>query len=153
MVVAQEQFVDILTISHAPLNGLTGHLVIEYTLHGTNTKTDNNVSYGCVKAGIYEPIFVFGCTRYSQPNVAGTFESAAYSFTYGQPFPLWFQLESIAGTGFGPGRKTGTGSSAANFANKAAIQGLVLFDQTMSALKDKPNITSALNVAYQILHK
>jgi hypothetical protein len=151
MVDALEQFVDILTVSYAPLNGLTGYLVIDYTLHGTNSTAGNNISYGCVKAGINEPIFPFGCTGYSQPRVAGTFESATYSFTYGQTFPLWFQLESIAGTGFGAGRKMGTGSSAANFANTAAIEGLVLFDQNMNPLTAAPNIASALNVPYQSL--
>jgi DNA-binding winged helix-turn-helix (wHTH) protein len=153
MVIAREQFVDVLTISYAPLNGLTGHLVINYTLHGANNTTGHNISYGCVKAGINEAIFAFGCTAYSQPSVAGTFESATYSFSYGQPFPLWFQLESIAGTGFGPGRKTGTGSSAANFANDAAIKGLVLFDQNMNALTGTPNIASALNISYQSLSR
>jgi hypothetical protein len=33
------------------------------------------------------------------------------AFTFGQAFPLWFQLESIAGTGLGGSIATGIGTS------------------------------------------
>jgi hypothetical protein len=68
-----------------------------------------------VKLGINDPTFPFGCTAYDQADVSGTFDAGIFPFVYGQAFPLWFQLESIAGTGFGAGRPTGAGSSNANF--------------------------------------
>lgn len=159
MVDAEELMVDSVTISFAPLNGETGYIVLDYTLHGTNSLggTDTIPSptpgppdaYACVHLGINNPVFPFGCTVFNAPSVAGTFSTGVFSFTYGQAFPLWFGLESIAGTGFGSGRATGTGSSAADFYNTATIGGLQLYDQNMNALTTSPTITSSLGISYQ----
>ena len=158
MVDAVEQLVDAVTISYAPLNGQTGLIVLDYTLHGTNSATgtdvlatfgSHKVPYACVKLGINSPIFPFGCAAYDQPSLNGTFSTGVFSFIYGQAFPLWFQLESIAGTGFGSGRATGIGTSAANFYNTASIGGLLLYDQNMNELTNAPTITSTLGISYQ----
>jgi hypothetical protein len=159
MVDAEEGMVDSVTISYAPLSGQTGYIVLDYTLDGTNSLggTDTTPSptpgppdaYACVHLGINNPVFPFGCTTFNAPSVAGTFSTGTFSFTYGQAFPLWFGLESIAGTGFGSGRATGTGSSAANFYNTATIGGLLLYDQNMNALNTAPTITSSLGISYQ----
>jgi hypothetical protein len=84
-------------------------------------------------------------------SVGGTFSAGVFPFVYGQAFPLWFQLESIAGTGFGAGRTTGLGSSSADFYNTASIAGVVLYDQNMNPINGTPTITSALGVPYQVL--
>ncbi|MGI8745305.1 MAG: hypothetical protein ACR2NN_22575 [Bryobacteraceae bacterium] len=87
---------------------------------------------------------------YDQMNVGGTFSAGSFPFIYGLPFPLWFELESIAGRGFGSGRTTGLGSSAANFYNTATIAGVVLYDQSMNPINGVPNITSSLGISYQV---
>ena len=149
MVDALEQLVDSVVISYAPLNGQTGYLFLDYTLDGTNSSSGADApSYGCVKLGINDPLFPFGCSGHFQPSVSGTFSSGVFPFIYGQAFPLWFQLESIAGTGFGSGRATGAGSASADFYNTATIAGVVLFDQNMDELSPSPgiDITSTLGV-------
>ena len=150
MVDALEDLEDSVTISFAPLNGQTGYMVLQYTLDGTNAVSGTDASpYGCVKLGINNPTFTFGCQGYHQSSVAGTFSTGVFPFIYGQAFPLWFQLESIAGTGFGSGRTTGLGSSAANFYNTATIGGLLLYDQNMNVLSAAPTFTSTLGISYQ----
>ena len=72
-----------------------------------------------------------------------------FPVAYNQPFPLWFQLESIAGTGFGPGRNSGVGTSTADFLNTAAIEGLLFYDANMNPLQTPVDITSALGISYQ----
>lgn len=158
MVDAGEQLLDAVTISFALLNGSTGFMELLYTLDGTNSATGvdagavfgpHDVPYACVKLGINNPTFPFGCTAYDQTSVSGTFDAGIFPFVYGQAFPLWFQLESIAGTGFGAGRPTGIGSSQADFLNTANIAGVVLFDANMDPLNGAPTITSALGISYQ----
>ncbi len=78
-------------------------------------------------------------------------EVRVFPFFYGVEMPLWFQLEVIAGTGFGPGRPTGPGTSIADFANTASIAGFVLFDPNMQPLDEVANITSGLGISYQQL--
>ena len=122
MVDALEQLVDSVTISFAPLNGETGYMRLLYTLDGTNSSSGADASpYGCVKLGINNPTFPFGCQGHFQSSVAGTFSTGTFPFIYGQGFALWFQLESIAGTGFGSGRATGSGSSTANFITRRRL--------------------------------
>jgi hypothetical protein len=161
MVEAFGNLVDLVTISFAPFNGQLGHIMLQYTLDGTNSLTgidasatfgNHKVPYACVKLGINTPIFPFGCTAYDESSVNGTFSTGLFTFTYGQTFPLWFELYSIAGTGFGPGRPTGLGTSTANFFNTATIDGLLLYDQNMNPLSAAPDITSALNITYQDLN-
>lgn len=159
MVDAQELLVDSVTISYAPFNGQIGYIVLNYTLDGTNSQSGTdavppptpgpNQSYACVHLGINDPIFPFGCTTFTQPTVDGTFSTGTFSFIYGEAFPLWFGLESIAGTGFGPGRATGIGASAADFYNTATIGGLLLYDESMNPLNAAPTITSSLGISYQ----
>jgi hypothetical protein len=159
MVDALEETADVVTILSPSLNGTVGVLQLKYTLDGTNTASGidagatfgpHRVPYACVKMGINQPVFPFGCTAYDAPQVAGTFTARFVRFVYGQPFPLWFQLESIAGTGFGPGRPVGSGSSAASFLNTAAIVPFVLFDSDMNPVEATPTITSELGiVSYQ----
>lgn len=151
MVDALEQLLDSVTISFAPLNGQTGSMLLYYTLDGANSAVGTNVGvpYACVKLGINNPTFPFGCTAFPGSSVNGTFSAGVFTFTYGTAFPLWFQLESIAGTGFGPGRPTGTGSSDASFFNTATIAGFVLYDQNGNPLSGTPNIISALGISYQ----
>ena len=161
MVDALEQLLDLVTIS-SPLyvNGSIGNMELFYTLDRTNSATGTDalatfgpheVPYACVKMGINSPTFPFGCTAYDQTSVGGTFEAGVFSYVFGHAFPLWFQLESIAGTGFGAGRPTGLGSSGANFYNTATIAGVVLFDANMNPLNGTPTITSALGISYQDL--
>jgi hypothetical protein len=111
MVDALEQLVDVVTF-FGPV-GQTGFLGLQYTLRGSNTSDgtiaevtfgDHSVPYACVKLGIQQPIFPFGCIDHDQPGVNGLFSVGFFPFTYNVPFNLWFQLESIAGTGFGSGR-------------------------------------------------
>jgi hypothetical protein len=159
MVDAEELMVDSVIISFAPLTGQTGFIVLDYTLHGTNSVSGTdaippptpgpNESYACVHLGINNPIFPSGCTTFTQPSVAGTFSTGTFSFIYGEAFPLWFGLESIAGTGFGSGRATGIGSAEADFYNTATIGGLLLYDQSMNPLNATPTITSSLGISYQ----
>jgi hypothetical protein len=160
MVDALEQTVDSITISFDPWNGSTGYMFMFYALHGTNSATGTDaratfgphgVPYACVKLGLNAPLFPFGCTAYDQPGVDGTFFAGMFPFTYGAAFPLWFQLESIAGTGFGPGRPSGLGTSVTNFYNTATIDGLLLLDPNMHPLSGTPNITSTLGISYQVL--
>jgi hypothetical protein len=160
MVNALQQLVDIMTISFDPFNGSTGYMELLYTLQGTNSATGTNatatfgphrVPYACIKMGINDPVFPLGCVAYDQPGVNGIFSAGVVPFIYGTPFPLWFQLESIAGTGFGPGRPTGTGTSAANFFNTATIGGFILYDPDMKPLNGTPEVTSALGIPYQVL--
>src|SRR5215831_15644867 len=77
MVDALEQLNDVMTVS---LGGLTGTGVMElfYALDGTNTATGVDlgatfgphfVPYACVKLGIGEPIFPFGCTAHDTATV------------------------------------------------------------------------------------
>jgi hypothetical protein len=157
---ALEQVVDSVTVSYGPLDGQTGFMALDYVLEGTNGATGidagatfggHGVPYACVKLGINNPVFPFGCTAYDQSSLDGTFSSGVFAFTYGAAFPLWFQLESIAGTGFGSGRPTGLGSSDASFYNTASINGLVLYDQNMNQVSGSATITSALGISYQDL--
>jgi hypothetical protein len=157
MVDAGEQLLDAVTVSSPPFNGSAGFMELLYTLDGTNSATGvdagavfgpHDVPYACVKLGINNPTFPFGCTAYDQGSVSGTFDAGIFPIVYGQAFPLWFQLESIAGTGFGAGRPTGTGSSKALFLNTADIAGVVLFDANMDPLNGVPTITSALGISY-----
>ena len=144
---ALEQLVDVVTISFEPFNNSPGYIQLFYTLDGSTSASGSVAApYGCVKLGINEPLFPFGCTGYFQPFVRGTFGGEFFQFTYGRPFPLWFQLESIAGTGFGAGRRTGPGSSTADFFNTATIRPFVVYDSNKQPLKGTPTITSALGV-------
>jgi len=102
-----------------------------------------------VKAGINEPILPFGCAAHDQSTVDGRFLVGRFPFVFGEMFPLWFQLESIAGTGFGAGRPTGAGSSTADFFNTASIADLVFYDSNMQLLDDSPTVTSALGISYE----
>jgi hypothetical protein len=156
MVDALEETLDVITISFPPFNGEFGTMELLYTLHGDNTASGvdttatfgpHRVPYACVKLGINQPVFPFGCVAHDAPQVAGTFSRGFVQFVYGRPFPLWFQLESIAGTGFGPGRPVGEGSSAASFLNTATIAPFVLFDPDMKPLEGTPTITSELGIA------
>jgi hypothetical protein len=160
MVDAVAQFVDSVTISFAPWNGSGGTMFLYYTLDGTNSASGtgagatfgpHGVPYACVKAGINNPILPFGCTAYDQASVGGLFYAGAFNFTYGVAFPLWFQLENIAGTGFGPGRPTGVGTSVADFFNTATIAGFGLYGPNMQPLTEIPNIASDLGVSYKAL--
>ena len=132
--------------------------MLDYALDGTNSATGTDalatfgphkVPYACVHVGINNPVFPFGCSAYDQTSVNGSFTSSVFSFTFGQAFPLWSELESIAGTGFGSGRATGIGSSDANFYNTSTIGQVLLYDQNMNALSTAPSITSALGISYQ----
>lgn len=160
MVDAVEQLVDSVMISFVPFTGQIGYVQLNYSLHGSNSASGTNslvtfgphkVPYACVKLGINDPIFPFGCSAFDQPSVNGTFTSGVFRFTYGQAFPLWFQLESIAGTGFGSGRPLGSGASTANFFNTADISGLVLYDSNMVPLNGTPSITSDLGTSYEVV--
>lgn len=157
MVDALEQVLDAITVSYAPLNGQTGFMMLNYSLHGTNSATgvdaqatfgNHGVPYACVKLGINNPTFPFGCTGFDQANVQGTFSSGLFPIVYGQTVPLWFQLESIAGTGFGAGRATGNGSSTSDFLHTADIAGVTFFDQNMNAVNGNPTITSSLGISF-----
>jgi len=152
MVDALEQLVDAVTVSYGPLNGQTEYMLLEYTLHGTNSRFGGDaVPYGRVKLGINNPIFPFGWQGFSQGTVVGTFSSGVFPFTYGQAFPLWFKLESIGGTGVGSGRPTGVKSSQADFYNTVAIAGVFLYDQNMNVLSENPVISSDLGISYSNL--
>jgi len=161
MVDALEQFVDNITIDDPGYDGQTGYLTISFTLDGTNTATgvDSGAQYGgtgvpyaCVKVGIGDPILPFGCTGFDQASLNQRFTTGAFAFTFGQAFPLWFQLESIAGTGFGGSIAIGMGTSEANFFQTAAIDGFGLYDQNMNLLGSTPNIDSASGASYQDLN-
>jgi hypothetical protein len=161
MVDALEQILDSVTISDPSLDGDPGIVQLYYTLEGTNTTTGSDVGatfgghgvpYACVKIGINNPTFPFGCKAYDGAGAFGTFLGGSFSFTYGTPFPLWFQLESIAGTGFGTSAQTGVGTSNANFYNTASIEGFVIYDQNMNPISGTPTITSALGAVYQDLN-
>lgn len=159
MVDAVEQLVDLVTVSWDPWNGSTGYLQVFYTLDGFNSASGANASatfgnhgvpYACVKLGVGTPLFPFGCEAHDSPSVDGLFGGAFFPIVYGQAVPLWFQLESIAGTGFGPGRPTGAGTSVANFFNTATIGGFLFYDQNLVPLVGNPVITSALNLPYSV---
>ena len=169
MVDAVEQLVDSVTIGSPSFTGSIGYVELLYNLDGTLSATGvdagaafgpHSVPYACVKIGINNPIFPFGCTAYARPasfisnmSVDGTFGGVFFPFVYGQAFPLWFQLESIAGTGFGAGRATGLGSSAADFYNTASIAGMIIDDANMDPLNGTATITSALGISYRDLDK
>jgi hypothetical protein len=161
LVDAVSALLDSVTVSYLPWNGQTGYMEMYYTLDGTNSATGTGVGatfgphgvpYACVKIGINDPIFPFGCTAYDWPVVDGpAFFGGIFPFTYGVEFPLWFQLEVIAGTGIGPGRPTGPGTSVANFFNTASIAGFTLFDENLQPLNEAASITSGLGISYQQL--
>ena len=157
MVDALAQMVDLVTIDFAPWHGQAGSMVMYYTLEGFNDATGadeditfgpHGVPYACVKIGIGEPVFPFGCAAHDQDRVDGLFLGGTFSFIYGKEFPLWFQLESIAGTGYGAGRPTGIGTSTVDFFNTATIAGFALFDPEGRPLDGTADIHSDLGITY-----
>lgn len=160
MVQAVANMVDVITISFPPWDGTVGTMELRYTLHGNNSASGvdatarfgpHRVPYACVKLGTNEPLFPFGCIAHDSSQIDGTFSAGFVTFVYGKPFPLWFELESIAGTGFGPGRPTGGGSSAASFLNTATLEPFTLFGPDMQPLVGTPTITSNLGLQYSPL--
>jgi hypothetical protein len=151
MVDALELMVDSITVDYPGYTGQPGVMLLQYTLHGTNSVSGSDtLPYACIHLGINSPEFPFGCNgSFTQASVNGTFSTGFYPFVWGQATPLWFALESIAGTGFGSGRATGPGSSSANFYNTATIGDLLIYDQNMNPLSSQPTITSGLGITYQ----
>jgi hypothetical protein len=129
----QAVFTDIITISFAPWDGLTGLLYVFYTLDGTVS------SSGSGQAEAFVQLFVGPDTTQAQyrfqtytSSTAGVFSvGAPLQFVYGQPFGFNFSLETCAGHGFlhpCSGLATGNGSGSADFFNTLILSGLIPTD-------------------------
>lgn len=143
---ATAEFQDILTISFAPFNGKQGLLALNFNLDGTLSGsapgtlpvqsaepalTDVESCVGALTEGT--PECQSDVFTPSTPTVSGTFGYPHFfTFTYGQPFPLLFNL-NVSGL-YGICQVlctfTGTGSTNEDFSDTLVLSGLQVFDQS-----------------------
>lgn len=120
-------FIDIITISYAPWDGLPGLLHIGYTLDGTISSSGNGNAVAIVSTFVGPTLSQSYSQRYTS-STSGTFsEPNAFQFVYGQPFALQFGLAAFAGTFLIPDQ-TGQGSGSAQFFNTLVLTGLTPTD-------------------------
>ena len=120
-------FIDVITISYAPWDGLPGLLNIAYTLNGTISSGGNGNAVAFVYTFVGPTLGQSYSQRYTS-STSGTFsEPNAFQFVYGQPFGLQFGILAFAGTFLIPDQ-TGQGSGSAQFFNTLVLTGLTPTD-------------------------
>jgi hypothetical protein len=124
-------FTDQITINFAPFTGSTGYLDVGFTLDGIIARS------GSLNAESYVTVVV---DRYDEvtftSSFAGTyFFPQSFSFVYGTPFDLFFNLGTVAGTfdtaaggGILPLTTTASGSGDADFSNTLVLTALQVVD-------------------------
>jgi hypothetical protein len=138
-VTANAGFQDIVTISFAPFTGDPGILYISYTVNGTiaNSGVDNSFTQLSVQLGPATGSLnqFYGTTLSS--STSGTFAiPQEFTFIYGQPFAMNFELFAQSGSAVAlPGGDTydyfsGLGSASDNFLDTVTLSGLTPLDPT-----------------------
>jgi hypothetical protein len=126
-------FSDEITISFAPFTGSTGYLLVGFTLDGTISNS------GSLNAAAYVNAAV-GSTIGQVPNFTSSaagqfFFPETFSFVYGTPFGLYFNLGTVAGS-FNPGppgrifpyTATASGSGDSDFEDTLVLTALDVVD-------------------------
>src|SRR6185437_10814129 len=126
------RFFDIITIDSLPFNGETGYLNIDSTLDGTISQTGlgyaNSIPEACAgtvsKVCQDNQLNPFGHES-SSLAISNSFSfSDPFTFTYGTPFGLLFQLQTYAVA-------DGSGTANSDFANTLVLSGLHPFGPDM----------------------
>jgi hypothetical protein len=134
--VGDARFQDVLTVSYAPFTGRTGLLFISYTLNGTISKSGQDNSFTSVRIGV-GPSLEQQYTALYTSSTSGLFSAPKFTFTYGTPFGLYFDLITGTGTitpvssggGFFLTEGTGSGVAEADFFNTLVLSDLTLADE------------------------
>ncbi len=114
MVDSFEQLVDSVTAAGPGLG--TGFVALFYTLEGTNTASGvdagarfgpHGVPYACVKAGVGDPLFPFGCAAYDQPAINGTFSAGTSRSPITSRSRSGFNWRASPAPGSGPAETAG----------------------------------------------
>jgi hypothetical protein len=126
-------FSDQITINFAPFTGSLGYLILGFTLDGTVAQS------GSLNAESYVDAFVgsgFGALNFTSSTAGTFFFPETFTFTYGTPFNLFFNLGTLAGT-FNPGPTAGSifpltatapGSGDSDFSNTLVLTALDVVD-------------------------
>lgn len=91
-------FEDIITISSTAFNGQPGILFVRYNLDGTISGTGADNSFGEVYLAVGSSLEQTYSALYSS-SISGTVNvPRSFTFTYGQPFGIYFDLSALTGS-------------------------------------------------------
>jgi len=127
-------FLDIITIGFPSGTGSEGNLLLGFTLDGTNTASSGYLAQARVLAVIDPGLSGNGQSYelyFTEPAVSGMFFfPTTFTFVYGQPFSLTFQLtDQCTNAGFGPGNQgTAPGICVSDFSNTLILSALDVVD-------------------------
>jgi hypothetical protein len=155
---AEASFEDILTVNFAPFTGEVGFFTIDYTLEGTTSETGIDTAFAQVGVDVDS----FLTESYRSPYYTGSPNSIVdipmtFTFIYGQPFGLEFDLtadtgtitQAVSGTGYTTNylaNVTGTGS--AHFGDTLVLSGLTILNPADGSVVSGAQITSGSGTQY-----
>jgi hypothetical protein len=129
------RFEDVLTISNPFLNGQTGILLLGYDVDGTVAHTGISAAFLQVVARVFAPTLQNYVIDYQASTDISTIIPQQFTFTFGDPFTLYFSLqaatgtETVGGAGYSPASGTGTGTGLADFSNSFTLSRLIVQDE------------------------
>jgi hypothetical protein len=149
-------FQDSITIHSATHEGQAGFVTLGYHIDGTVSATGVSDAFNQVVMRVFNPNLQNWVDDFHlSTGPAGLTLTHQFAIVYGQPFTLYFSMQATGGTAVDSGQgysfvsKSGSGTSAVNFADTLTLTQLTTLDSNHGAISDSTFVSDSATVYTQ----